>query len=103
MLCDSHSQIALQHGVTITSTLQLLRDARARGLKVPVLFMGYYNPIMQYGEQKIIKDVREAGGNGFIVCDFPPEEAVKFRGFCAAEGYVDFCTVPRMKLTAPVE
>ncbi|TGZ84033.1 tryptophan synthase beta chain [Ascodesmis nigricans] len=78
--------IALQHGVTITSTLQLLRDARARGLKVPVLFMGYYNPIMQYGEQKIIKDVREAGGNGFIVCDFPPEEAVKFRGYCAAEG-----------------
>ncbi|CCX32047.1 tryptophan synthase [Pyronema domesticum] len=78
--------IALQHGVTITSTLQMLRDARARGLTVPVLFMGYYNPMLQYGEQKLIKDCKEAGANGFIVCDFPPEEAVKFRGFCAAEG-----------------
>jgi tryptophan synthase len=53
---------------------------------VPVLFMGYYNPMLQYGEQKLIRDCKEAGANGFIVCDFPPEEAIKFRNFCAAEG-----------------
>lgn len=66
----------------------MIRKARARGLAVPVLFMGYYNPIMQYGEQTFIRDCKDAGINGFIVCDFPPEEAIKFRGFCAVEGYV---------------
>lgn len=50
--------------------------------------MGYYNPMMQYGEQRLIRDCKAAGVNGFIVCDFPPEEAIKFRGFCAAEGSV---------------
>ena len=63
-----------------------MRDARARGLKVPVIFMGYYNPILQYGEQKVIQDCKKAGVNGFIVCDFPPEEAIKFRRICTAEG-----------------
>jgi tryptophan synthase len=66
----------------------MLREARSKGLTVPVLFMGYYNPMLQYGEQKLIRDCKEAGANGFIVCDFPPEEAIKFRGFCATEGYL---------------
>src|SRR6266404_5098970 len=40
---------------------------------------GYYNPILAYGEQKAIQDAFEAGANGFIVVDLPPEEAVSFR------------------------
>ena len=66
----------------------MVREARKKGLKAPVLLMGYYNPMLQYGEQKLISDCKEAGTNGFIVCDFPPEEAIKFRGYCAAEGYI---------------
>ncbi|KAA8901384.1 tryptophan synthase [Sphaerosporella brunnea] len=95
--------IALNNGVSIRSTLGMLREARAKGLTVPVLFMGYYNPMLQYGEQKLIKDCKEAGANGFIVCDFPPEEAIKFRNFCAVEGmsYVPLIapstSAPRMK------
>jgi len=60
--------------------------------------MGYYNPMMQYGEQRLISDCKAAGVNGFIVCDFPPEEAVKFRGFCAAEG-----SVPRPRIGHAIE
>jgi tryptophan synthase len=41
--------------------------------------MGYYNPILSYGEEKLITDCREAGVNGFIVVDLPPEEAVRLR------------------------
>ncbi|KAF8252185.1 tryptophan synthase [Wilcoxina mikolae CBS 423.85] len=78
--------IALKNGVSIRSSLLMLREARSKGLTVPVLFMGYYNPMMQYGEQRLIRDCKDAGANGFIVCDFPPEEAIKFRGFCATEG-----------------
>jgi tryptophan synthase len=76
----------LKNGVSVTTTLQVVRDARAKGLKLPVLFMGYYNPILIYGEQRLVADCKEAGVNGFIICDLPPEEAIKFRAFCAGQG-----------------
>ncbi|PVH79471.1 tryptophan synthase [Cadophora sp. DSE1049] len=77
---------ALKNGVSVTSVLQMVRDARKKGLTVPVLFMGYYNPMLSYGEEKLLKDCREAGVNGFIVVDLPPEEAVTFRNFCTRGG-----------------
>ncbi len=78
---------ALRNGITVASTLETVRKARRRGLKAPVLFMGYYNPLLSYGEEKILHDAREAGVNGFIVVDLPPEEAVRFRNFCTEGGY----------------
>lgn len=77
---------ALVNGVTTKSCLQMVRDSRKRGLKAPILLMGYYNPLLSYGEEKIIEDAREAGANGFIMVDLPPEEAVKFRNGCAKGG-----------------
>ncbi|TAQ86186.1 hypothetical protein B7494_g5479 [Chlorociboria aeruginascens] len=77
---------ALLNGVTVTSTLEMVREARKKGLKVPVLFMGYYNPMLSYGEERLLNDCREAGVNGFIVVDLPPEEAVSFRNFCIKGG-----------------
>lgn len=78
--------VALANGVTVSSTLQFVRDARKRGLRVPVLFMGYYNPLLRYGEDRMLKDCREAGVNGFIMVDLPPEEAVRFRNNCTKAG-----------------
>ncbi len=66
----------------------MVRDARKRGLKAPVMMMGYYNPLRAYGEEKLLRDCKEAGVNGFIVVDLPPEEAVSFRKLCTKEGYV---------------
>lgn len=80
---------ALKNGITVVSTLETVRKARRRGLKVPVLFMGYYNPLLAYGEERILRDAKEAGVCGFIVVDLPPEEAVRFRDLCAKGGYVD--------------
>lgn len=77
---------ALKNGVTVTSTLEIIREARKKGLQAPVLFMGYYNPLLSYGEEKILKDAKQAGVNGFIVVDLPPEEAVRFRNFCTSGG-----------------
>ena len=48
--------------------------------------MGYYNPLLRYGEDKMLKDCREAGVNGFIMVDLPPEEAVRFRQNCTRHG-----------------
>lgn len=71
----------------------MVRTARSRGLKVPVLFMGYFNPMMRYGEERLFKECTEVGVNGFIMVDLPPEEAVRFRNLCAKYGYVDHLLV----------
>ncbi|KAF8344117.1 bifunctional tryptophan synthase TRP1 [Cantharellus anzutake] len=82
---DSNT-IAVQNGIDYTTTLEMLREARQKGLKAPVLLMGYYNPILAYGEVKAVQDALEAGANGYIMVDLPPEEAVKFRQLCLANG-----------------
>ncbi|KAH0498661.1 hypothetical protein TgHK011_005902 [Trichoderma gracile] len=74
--------IALKNGVSIESTLGMVKEARSRGLKAPVMLMGYYNPLLSYGEERLLKDCKEANVNGFIVVDLPPEEAVSFRKLC---------------------
>ncbi|KAI5206923.1 tryptophan synthase-like protein [Aureobasidium subglaciale] len=77
---------ALKNGVNIITTIQMVRDARKRGLRAPVMLMGYYNPVLSYGEDKILKDCKAAGVNGFIMVDLPPEEAVRFRNHCTKAG-----------------
>jgi tryptophan synthase len=77
---------ALANGVTVTTVLNMVRQARSRGLKTPLLLMGYYNPVLRYGEERMLKDCKEAGVNGFIMVDLPPEEAVRFRDLCASNG-----------------
>ena len=49
-----------------------------------LLLVGYYNPLIAYGEEKAIQDAAEAGANGYIIVDLPPEEAVGFRDKCRA-------------------
>ncbi|KAI0053865.1 bifunctional tryptophan synthase TRP1 [Auriscalpium vulgare] len=77
------NNVALDNGVDYAACLGMVRDARNKGLTAPVLLMGYYNPLLAYGEDKAIQDASEAGVNGFIVVDLPPEEAVTFRAKCA--------------------
>lgn len=60
----------------------MVKAARDRGLKAPVLLMGYYNPLLSYGEERLLEDCKTSGVNGFIVVDLPPEEAISFRKLC---------------------
>ncbi|CEH11878.1 tryptophan synthase [Ceraceosorus bombacis] len=80
------NEVALEQGVDYKTCLSYVKQARSRGLKAPVLLMGYYNPLLAHGEQKAVQDAKVAGANGFIVVDLPPEEAEDFRGFCTADG-----------------
>jgi tryptophan synthase len=48
--------------------------------------MGYYNPLLAYGEERLLKDCKSVGVNGFIMVDLPPEEAVRFRQQCTEYG-----------------
>ncbi|KAJ2864827.1 hypothetical protein GGH94_002642 [Coemansia aciculifera] len=85
---------ALAHHTDIDMCTNMVSEARARGLQIPVLFMGYYNPIMQYGERNVVERCAQAGIDGYIVVDLPPEEAVSFRALCAEFGqsYVPLIT-----------
>ena len=57
------------------------------GVTVPIILMGYYNPLLIYGEERVINAAKEAGANGFIIVDLPPEEALTFRNHCTKAGY----------------
>ncbi|MBE9636501.1 tryptophan synthase subunit alpha [Salipiger mangrovisoli] len=67
-------QRALEAGMTLNRTLQLVRDFRTGDETTPIVMMGYYNPIYSHGVDKFLEDAREAGIDGLIIVDLPPEE-----------------------------
>jgi len=67
------SEVALRNGVTIPLILGAVRQFRASSV-IPVLLMGYMNPILRYGMKKFLADCVAAGVDGLIVPDLPPEE-----------------------------
>jgi tryptophan synthase alpha chain len=65
---------ALHAGMTLKKTLELVRKFRAGDGETPIVLMGYYNPIYQYGVDRFLVDFKAAGADGLIVVDLPPEE-----------------------------
>ncbi|MFW5679151.1 MAG: tryptophan synthase subunit alpha [Pseudomonadota bacterium] len=65
---------ALDAGMTLVRTLDLVRDFRQGNDATPVVLMGYFNPIFHYGTERFLDDAKTAGVDGLIVVDLPPEE-----------------------------
>lgn len=65
---------ALKAGVTAVKVLELVRRFRASDKTTPIVLMGYYNPIHAYSGARFAKDAAEAGVDGLIIVDLPPEE-----------------------------
>ncbi|MBM3542823.1 MAG: tryptophan synthase subunit alpha [Alphaproteobacteria bacterium] len=65
---------ALANGASLARTLDLARAFRARHTDTPLVLMGYYNPIYIMGVERFTATAREAGVDGLIVVDLPPEE-----------------------------
>jgi tryptophan synthase alpha chain len=82
------SQRALRKGVTLAAVLAAVREAR-KTTSVPILLFGYYNPILRYGEARLARDAKDAGVDGLLVVDLPPEEAGVLRGPAVSVG-LDF-------------
>ena len=80
------AQQALRNGVTLAYCLETVRELRGAGIKVPLLFMGYYNPMLQYGLERFCTEAGAAGLDGLIVPDLPPEESDDLRRHCIAHG-----------------
>jgi tryptophan synthase alpha chain len=66
---------ALDKGMTLAGTLDLVRGFRAGDQTTPIVLMGYTNPLVTWGFEAFARDAAEAGVDGLIVVDLPPEEA----------------------------
>jgi tryptophan synthase alpha chain len=69
---------ALKHGVGLSHVLSMVSEFRRQDAETPVVLMGYANPIEAMGVAAFADRAREAGVDGVIVVDYPPEEAVDF-------------------------
>jgi len=67
-------QRALKGGQTLRRTLAMVRAFRQRDADTPIVLMGYYNPIFVFGVDAFVAAARDAGVDGLIVVDLPPEE-----------------------------
>ena len=67
-------QRALEAGMTLDKVLAMVRAFRAEDQTTPIVLMGYYNPIYSRGVPRFLAEAREAGIDGLIVVDLPPEE-----------------------------
>lgn len=68
------SNVAIQNGITMDKTLQMVEEVRKHS-QIPIVLMGYINPIMRYGIEKFCRKAAKAGVDGLIIPDIPIEEA----------------------------
>jgi tryptophan synthase alpha chain len=76
------TQVALENGTSVPLCLEMTAQLRAGGVTQPLLLMGYYNPILAYGVGRFVAAAAQAGADGLIVPDLPPEEAGDLEGHC---------------------
>ncbi|MDO8176859.1 MAG: tryptophan synthase subunit alpha [Undibacterium sp.] len=72
------SERALLKGVSLRDVLQFVREFRTGNQVTPVVLMGYANPIERMGQETFIDQAAEAGVDGVLVVDYPPEECEEF-------------------------
>jgi tryptophan synthase alpha chain len=77
---------ALDKGMTLAGTLDLVRGFRAGDQTTPIVLMGYTNPLVTWGYGAFARDAAEAGVDGLIVVDLPPEEATPLADALDAAG-----------------
>ena len=84
------SERALSRGIGTVQVLEAVRGFRARDARTPVVLMGYANPIEAYdlahGKGGFVRAAAEAGVDGVLVVDYPPEESVEFSAALKAAG-----------------
>jgi tryptophan synthase alpha chain len=77
---------ALQSGTTLEKAFELLKTLRNKGLHIPVCLFSYLNPVFHMGYENFVKAARDAGADGALIVDLPPEEAPEYLAAAAAGG-----------------
>ena len=80
------TQVALQGGMHMVDCLEQVKSLRRDGVEQALLMMGYYNPMLAYGLERLVADTAQAGADGFIVPDLPFEETGELAARCRAHG-----------------
>ena len=80
------NEVALKFNVSLKQCIGMVADARKKGLTVPVVLMGYYNPFLAFGLDTLMDESKKAGVDGFIVVDLPPEEGAVFVSKATSRG-----------------
>ena len=80
------SERALAQGMSLRKVLEIVRAFRATDAATPVVLMGYANPIEAMGAERFVSAAAEAGVDGVLVVDYPPEECVGFAATAKAGG-----------------
>lgn len=79
------AQRALRHNVNISGILDAVREIRKTS-KIPIVFFTYMNPILSYGFETFAEDAADAGLNGILALDLPPEEADEYKNLMNGNG-----------------
>lgn len=79
------SSRAIEQGITIGRILEMVRQIRAES-EIPLILMGYLNPVLQYGVDRFCEEAASSGVDGLIIPDIPPEESGIIRGAAEQEG-----------------
>lgn len=69
------SHVSLEQGFVLPQVFEIVRAMRAESDSIPIVLMGYINPVLQFGLTEFVREAGAAGVDGFIFPDFPPEEA----------------------------
>ncbi len=77
---------ALKAGATVSKIITMVREFRKNNNETPIILMGYFNPVYRYGVEKFCKDAVDAGVDGVIIVDLPPEEEGEMRPHLTATG-----------------
>ena len=80
------SDRALRHGVGLDRVLELVAAFRQGDARTPVVLMGYANPIEAMGAETFVDAARQAGVDGVLVVDYPPEECASFAALVRSRG-----------------
>jgi len=77
---------SLSSGFRTKKLFDLVSSSRMRGVDQPVVVMTYYNPLLRFGVGSFCKKFAEAGGDGLLVVDLPPEESKELDSMAKAHG-----------------
>ncbi len=80
------SEWALRRGVTLNDALRVAKNLRRKGVEIPLVFFSYLNPIYHAGEKEFPRRLKQAGFDGLIVPDCPPEEDSLLWKTCQRQG-----------------
>jgi tryptophan synthase alpha chain len=76
------SKRAIENGMNLKKVLQMASEFRSSNSETPLILMGYYNPVLKFGLEKLVKEVKSSGADGLLIVDLPPEEDEELRKYC---------------------